>query len=157
MGRNLTGGLAALLALLACGSGGDGGDARPAPAPRAAQNADTAARASQTDELRREVFSYRGGTRDPFESLLTSALVGPELADLTLVGISIDHANPGRSVATLRERITDRRYNLNPGDRLGRIRVVAIREQQVDFVIDDFGTERRETLTLRRSQEDDTP
>ena len=30
-------------------------------------------------------------------------------------------------------------------------------ERDVDFIIDDFGTERRETLSLRRPQEEQTP
>lgn len=128
-----------------------------AAARRAQQAADSARATPPVEALRREVFSYRGGSRDPFESLLASALIGPELPDLTLVAVYVDHASPDRSVAVLRERVTGRRYSLHPGDRVGRISVAGIREQDVDFIVDDFGTQRRETLTLRKRQEDDTP
>jgi len=83
--------------------------------------------------------------------------VGPELPDLTLVAIYIDHRESDRSVAVVRERVTGKRYNLHSGDRLGRLRVASVRERDVDFIIDDFGTERRETLSLRRPQEEQTP
>ena len=55
------------------------------------------------------------------------------------------------------ERITGRRYNLHPGDRLGRLQVIDIREREISFLIDDFGIERRETLSLRKSREEQTP
>ena len=60
-------------------------------------------------------------------------------------------------MAVLRERVSGKRYNLHAGDRLGRMRVAAIRARDVDFILDDFGTERRETLSLRRAQEEQTP
>ena len=40
-----------------------------------------------------------------------------------------------------------------PGDRIGRIRVSAIRPKDVTFVIDDFGTERQETLSIRKQED----
>jgi hypothetical protein len=103
------------------------------------------------------VFSYAGGARDPFESLLASASIGPELPDLSLVAIYIDHRESDRSVAVLRERVSGKRYNLRAGDRLGRLRIAAIRDRDVDFIVDDFGSERRETLSLRRPLEDEKP
>jgi hypothetical protein len=36
------------------------------------------------------------------------------------------------------------------------LQVLGIREREVNFLIDDFGVERRETLSLRTSQEDET-
>ncbi len=142
----------------ACGGGTAEEAATPEPvAPRRQAQADSAAQADQDSELRREVFSYGGGARDPFESLLESASIGPELPDLSLVAVYVDHADADRSVATLRERVTGKRYNLHAGDRLGRLRVAEIRERDVDFLIDDFGTVRRETLSLRRPQEEQTP
>jgi hypothetical protein len=150
----------ALIGLLACGGDGAAGQEQAPlrPARRAAPRvADSVAPAAAAEELRREVFSYRGGGRDPFESLLTATVIGPELVDLTLVGIYLDHTSPARSVVVLRERITGRRYLLHPGDRLGRLTVASVREREVDFLIDDFGTERLETLALRRRQEDSTP
>jgi hypothetical protein len=149
--------LVAVLALVAgCGGGVDEAAAPEQVVPRRARPA-TAQVASQSGELVREVFAYSGGSRDPFESLIASASVGPELPDLSLVGIYIDQADRDRSVVTLRERLSGKRYNLRAGDRLGRLRVAAIRERDVDFIVDDFGTERRESLSLRKLQEDETP
>jgi hypothetical protein len=45
---------------------------------------------------------------------------------------------------------------LRAGDQLGRSRVVQIRDRDVVFMIEDFGFERQETLSLRK-QEDVTP
>lgn len=149
------------LTLAGCGGGVDEDAAAPEPvAIRRRTAMDSAARAEAMPAeqgLRREVFGYSGGARDPFESLLTMASVGPELPDLSLVAIYIDHAEPDRSVAVVRERIAGKRYTLHAGDRVGRLRVVGVRERDVDFIIDDFGTERRETLSLRRPQEEQTP
>lgn len=150
-----------ILAALALACGGEVAEEEPVAGvgagARRAQAAADSAREAQTGPLRREVFAYAGGARDPFESLLDQANVGPELPDLTLVAIYLDLATPSRSVAVLRERITGRRYNLHPGDRLGRLRVLDIREREVAFLIDDFGVERRERLSLRKSQEESTP
>ena len=149
----------ASLVVMACGGGAADEAATPEQVvvPRR-QAADSAPVAGSSDEgLRREVFSYAGGTRDPFESLLASATIGPELPDLTLVAIYIDHRDSDRSVVVLRERVNGKRYNLHAGDRLGRLRIAAIRERDVDFIVDDFGAERRETLSLRKPLEDQTP
>jgi len=148
-----------VLALMTGGCGGAAVEEPTTPAPAGAQRAAAADSARQltTGPLRREVFGYTGGARDPFESLLDQANVGPELPDLTLVGVYVDHQNGSRNVAVLRERITGRRYNLHPGDRLGRLQVIDIREREISFLIDDFGIERRETLSLRKSQEEQTP
>jgi len=101
----------------------------------------------------RESFAYTGGSRDPFLSLLANRRVGPELPDLLLVAVYYDTRNPGNSVAVLREKIGGKRYNLRQGDRIGRARVSAIRPKDVFFVVDDFGTEREETMTLRKQEE----
>jgi hypothetical protein len=150
-----------LLALAGCGSGDIEEGAAPEPVATRRRNAvqDSAQTVAldQESSLQREVYSYAGGGRDPFESLLESSLIGPELSDLSLVAIYIDHNVPERSVVVLRERVTGKRFNLHDGDRLGRIRVAGIRERDVDFIVDDFGTDRRETLSLRRLQEEQTP
>jgi hypothetical protein len=151
----------ALASLVVMACGGDVVEDAAAPervvVPRR-QAAETAPVADTTDQgLSREVFSYTGGTRDPFESLLASSNIGPELPDLSLVAVYIDHRDSERSVAVLRERVNGKRYNLHAGDRLGRLRVAAIRERDVDFIVDDFGAERRETLSLRKPLEDETP
>ena len=101
----------------------------------------------------REHFSYSGGSRDPFVSLLATSNVGPELPDLLLVAIYYDTRNPNASVVLMREKIGTKKYNLRPGDRLGRLRVATVRPKDVTFTIDDFGTERQETVSLRKQEE----
>ena len=98
----------------------------------------------------------RGSTRDPFNSLLNMAKAGPEVADLQLVGIYQNLRSPSGSVAVFREKEGGKRHKLRAGDQLGRSRVVQIRERDVVFMIEDFGFERQETLSLRK-QEDVTP
>jgi|GEM_PF-806672 len=101
----------------------------------------------------RESFSYTGGSRDPFASLLNASRLGPELPDLTLVAIYYDTRNPASSVVVMREKVGGRKYNLRPGDRLGRMRVTTVRPKDVVFTIDDFGTERQETVSLKKQEE----
>jgi len=152
--RTSASGLAlAVIILSACGGAKDEEAAAPLPV-RHRTAPDTVVAVAEGGALSREVFSYTGGTRDPFESLLASASVGPELPDLTLVAVYIDQREPDRSVAVLREKATGKRYNLRAGDRLSRLRVVGIRERDVDFIVDDFGAERRETLSLRKPKEE---
>ena len=104
----------------------------------------------------RETFSYTGASRDPFESLLNIGTTGPELADLLLVAIYFNEQSPAGSVAVLRDRVSGKRYTVREGERLGRMRISNIRPKDVTFSIDDYGTERQETLTLRK-QEGNTP
>jgi hypothetical protein len=117
--------------------------------------ADSVRKAKET-EMSRETFAYSGGTRDPFASLLNLAKSGPEVADLQLVGIYRNMRLPSGSVAVFREREGGKRHRLRAGDQLGRSRLVQIRERDVVFIIEDFGFERQETLSLRK-QEDVTP
>ena len=107
-------------------------------------------------EMSRETFSYGGAARDPFISLLNMAKNGPELADLQLVGIYQNLRTPSGSVAVFREKEGGKRHKLRAGDQVGRSRLVQIRERDVVFVIEDFGFERQETLSLRK-QEDVIP
>jgi hypothetical protein len=129
----------------------DPGSAADAPVPTAIEEA--AARSQPVSMEGRESFSYTGGSRDPFVSLLANSRVGPELPDLSLVAIYYDTRNPSNSVAVLREKIGGKRYNLRQGDRIGRIRVSGIRPKDVTFSIDDFGTERQQTVSLRKQEE----
>lgn len=101
----------------------------------------------------RESFSYTGGSRDPFASLLNASRLGPELPDLVLVAIYYDTRSPSASVVVMREKVGTRKYNLRPGDRLGRMRVTTVRPKDVVFTIDDFGTERQETVSLKKQEE----
>ncbi|HET6777561.1 MAG TPA: hypothetical protein VFH26_01595 [Gemmatimonadales bacterium] len=117
--------------------------------------ADSIQKARET-EMVRETFAYSGSTRDPFNSLLNMEKTGPEVADLQLVGIYQNMRTPAASVAVFREKEGGKRPKLRAGDQLGRSRVVQIRDRDVVFMIEDFGFERQETLSLRK-QEDVTP
>ena len=107
-------------------------------------------------EVLRETFAYAGGTRDPFNSLLTIDKDGPEVADLDLVAVYQDLRTPSNSVVVLREKVSSKRHKLRVGDRLSRARLVQIRPRDAVFMIQDFGFERQETLSLRK-QEVETP
>ena len=107
-------------------------------------------------EMSRETFAYSGSSRDPFNSLLNMAKSGPEVADLQLVGIYQNLRSPTASVAVFREKDGGKRHKLRAGDQLGRSRLLQIRDRDVVFMIEDFGFERQETLSLRK-QEDVTP
>ncbi len=107
-------------------------------------------------EMYRETFAYSGAARDPFNSLLNMAKNGPELADLQLVGIYRNLRTPDASLAVFREKDGGKRHKLRAGDQVGRSRLIQIRERDVVFMIEDFGFERQETLSLRK-QEDFTP
>jgi len=125
------------------------------PAVDSAGVADSIQKARET-EMVRETFAYSGSTRDPFNSLLNMEKSGPEVADLQLVGIYQNMRTPAASVAVFREKEGGKRHKLRAGDQLGRSRVVQIRDRDVVFMIEDFGFERQETLSLRK-QEDVTP
>jgi hypothetical protein len=109
-------------------------------------------RKAHENEVLRETFSYSGSARDPFQSLLASAKVGPEIGDLLLVGIYQDLRYASNSVAVLRDKSSGRRYKLRVGDQLGRLKVAQIRERDVVFTVEDFGYERQETLSLRKRE-----
>jgi hypothetical protein len=121
--------------------------------------ADSAAPAATPDPTEsavyRETFAYGGASRDPFASLIKSAHVGPELADLQLVGIYEDLRYTGNSIAVLRDKTTLKRYKLRQGEQLGRLRVSQIRSKDVVFTIEDFGYTRQETLSLRKQEDVD--
>lgn len=159
-----------LLALLSgCGGGDDaaapatdpaagieeGSAAAPAagkPAASAQMKVDPSLIPAPGEPIRRENYSYTGGSRDPFVSVLEGNTAGPELADLDLVGVMYNARTPAASIATLRDRLNGKAYNVREGDRLGRMRVIGIRSKDVTFTIDDYGTERQETLTLRKQE-----
>lgn len=165
-------GASALLLALLAGCGG-GNAAAPAPDPAAAVEDAAAAqpaaapapqggqRPVKVDEslipepgapIARETYGYTGGGRDPFASVLESGTTGPELADLDLVAVYYQDRNPSQSVAVLRDRLNGKRYNVREGERLGRMRVSDIRQKDVTFTIDDYGTERQQTLTIRKQE-----
>jgi hypothetical protein len=153
--------------LVACG-GNDGAPAgapprepppqessRGAPAGQEEGQADTA---EASTGLVRETFTFRGAGRDPFVSLLKSGDVRPLAGDLRVTSIAYNEQYPGNSVAVLRDtsQAPERRYTVRVGDRMGRLRIVQIRQREVVVVFDEFGVERQEVLRLlvRRQEEE---
>lgn len=107
------------------------------------------ARADSVTVYEREVFEYsREGRADPFRSLLQSADLGIRIEDLSLAGV-VYHPDPARSVAILVQEGATRRIRARVGERVGAIRVAAIRPRSVDLIIEELGVARRETLELR--------
>jgi len=99
----------------------------------------------------REAFEYsRDGRRDPFVSLLTTNELRPTMSDLRLTGILFDHSGRN-SIATLRDLTNNAQYRVTVGSTLGRRRVAAFRTLTIVFTIDEFGTTRRDSLSLRDS------
>jgi hypothetical protein len=118
--------------------------------------ADSVQRAREI-EVMRETFAYAGGTRDPFSSLINRDKSGPEIGELDLVGVYLDLRTPANNVVVLREKGTSaKRHKMRVGDQLGRARLTQIRARDAVFMIQDFGFERQETLSLRK-QEVETP
>ena len=147
---------ASVVVLLATGS--LAAQAKPGakpPAPAAAA-ADTTHRpdsaAAKTPTLLREVFSYEGGGRDPFMSLLRSGDIRPLLSDLRLVGIYYDGRYPARSVAVLRDVTNNKIYRVKPGNIIGRLKTTTIRPREIVFTVQEFGFERQESLSLAKQE-----
>ena len=160
-----------LLALWAGCGGGDepappaadptaGNEEGSAPAPQAAAQApgqptrriDESMIPEPGAPISRETYSYTGGARDPFESALDLTGTGPEFPDLQLMAIYYQERAPSASVAVLRDRLNGKRYTVREGERLGRMRIASIRVKDVTFTIDDYGTERQETLSIRKPE-----
>ena len=96
----------------------------------------------------REVFAYVAeGRRDPFFSLILTEDLRPLLSDLKLVAILYE-ASGRRSVAIMRDVLTNAQYRVNAGMTLGRMRVAQIRPRVVLFTIDEFGQSRQDSLFL---------
>ena len=123
--------------------------------PRGAA-ADTARKADSTraptPTLVREVFSYEGGGRDPFLSLLKTGDIRPLLSDLRLVGVYYDGRYPARSVAVLRDVTNSKVYRVKPGNIIGRLRATTIRPREIVFTVQEFGFERQESLQLAKQE-----
>src|SRR2546426_6866840 len=102
--------------------------------------------------LVREVFSYEGGGRDPFLSLLRSGDIRPLLSDLRLVGIYYDGRYPARSVAVLRDVTNSKVYRVKPGNIIGRLKATTIRPREIVFTVQEFGFERQERLQLAKQE-----
>lgn len=125
----------------------------PASAPAAKRSASaskTAAApsvAATMQPVTREVYSYEStGSRDPFYSLILTEDLRPLLSDLKLVGIL--YTSGGRSVAIMRDLVTNAQYRVGAGTTLGRMRVAQIKPRSVIFTIDEFGLSRQDSLFL---------
>jgi hypothetical protein len=96
----------------------------------------------------REVFAYDPDSRrDPFFSLILTEDLRPLLSDLKLVGILYE-ASGRRSVAIMRDILTNAQYRVNAGMTLGRMRVAQIKPRAVIFTVDEFGLSRQDSLVL---------
>jgi hypothetical protein len=128
--------------------------AAAAPARPDSAKADTTRKADSTGTpaLVREVFSYEGGGRDPFLSLLRSGDIRPLLSDLRLVGIYYDGRYPARSVAVLRDVTNSKIYRVKPGEIIGRLKTTTIRPREIVFTVQEFGFERQESLQLAKQE-----
>jgi hypothetical protein len=126
------------------------------PVPPAGATADTARKpdsaSTKAPTLVREVFSYEGGGRDPFMSLLRSGDIRPLLSDLRLVGIYYDGRYPARSVAVLRDVTNNKIYRVKPGNIIGRLKTTTIRPREIVFTVQEFGFERQESLQLAKQE-----
>ncbi|HVH66943.1 MAG TPA: hypothetical protein VM716_03670 [Gemmatimonadales bacterium] len=144
--------LAALLA-----TGPLAAQAKPSPRPGAKPDSAKGSPPRPPDstsapQLVREVFSYEGGGRDPFMSLLRSGDIRPLLSDLRLVGIYYDARYPTRSVAVLRDVTNNKVYRVKPGDVIGRLKTTTIRPREIVFTVQEFGFERQESLQLAKQE-----
>jgi len=128
--------------------------AKPKPVAKPDSAKADAAKADSTapPALVREVYSYEGGGRDPFLSLLKSGDIRPLLSDLKLVGIYYDGRFTARSVAVLRDVTNNKIYRVKPGDIIGRLKVTSIRPREIVFTVQEFGFERQETLSLAKQE-----
>lgn len=103
--------------------------------------------------LLRETFGYDVASRDPFRAVVSLEARGPELPDLRLVGIMYDERSPANSVATFRDIGSSKRYNVRPGDRIGRLLVASVQATDVVLRMNDFGTVREQTYSLRKTED----
>ena len=134
-----------------------GPGAPPAPAPsRVVGGRAPAAQAAMTpgaspggmQPVTREIFSYEAaGRRDPYFSLILTEDLRPLLSDLKLVGILYDGTGR-RSVAIMRDILTNVQYRVGTGMTLGRMRVAQIKPRGVIFTIDEFGLSRQDSLMM---------
>lgn len=125
----------------ASGAAQGGGQPGLAVAPEAAQR-------QRAPVIMREIFAYDSeGRRDPFFSLLATNELRPTVSDLRIVGITYDPSGR-RSIVTLRDILTNTRYNVTTGTTLGRMKVVLIKPKAIFFSIEEFGLNRQDSLVL---------
>lgn len=143
--------LLALALLPGTAAAQEGGDDTPSSA---SSERDTAAVADTGVDVtyRREVFTYPTGNRsDPFRPPEVGGM-GPRFEDLALAGVI--HAPEIGSVAILKDRSTGKRHRVRDGERLGSVRIVEIRRDEVVFSVPGVTGPRREVLQAKRQQEE---
>ncbi len=141
-----------LAALVAVGPLAAQAKPKPVAKPDSAKADSPKADSTAPPALVREVYSYEGGGRDPFLSLLKSGDIRPLLSDLKLVGIYYDGRFTARSVAVLRDVTNNKIYRVKPGDIIGRLKVTSIRPREIVFTVQEFGFERQESLQLAKQE-----
>jgi hypothetical protein len=141
-----------LAALVAVGPLAAQAKPKPVAKPDSAKTDSAKADSAGSPMLVREVYSYEGGGRDPFLSLLKSGDIRPLLSDLKLVGIYYDGRFTARSVAVLRDVTNNRIYKVKPGDIIGRLKVTTVRPREIVFTVQEFGFERQESLQLAKQE-----
>ena len=141
-----------LAALVAVGPLAAQAKPKPVAKPDSARTDSAKADSTGAPMLVREQFSYEGGGRDPFLSLLKSGDIRPLLSDLRLVGIYYDGRLTARSVAVLRDVTNNKIYRVKPGDIVGRLKVTTIRPREIVFTVQEFGFERQESLQLAKQE-----
>ncbi|MGH7459335.1 MAG: hypothetical protein ACREKN_09715 [Longimicrobiaceae bacterium] len=120
-------------------------------APAGSQGADNPG-SREVVVYEREVFRYdRAGRRDPFRSLIGTEELAIRVEDLVVRGVILN-PDARRSVAVLRDQASNRQVRVRVGDRVGSIRVLAIRRGGVEVAVEELGVVRRETLPLERER-----
>jgi len=121
-----------------------------APKPVAAARADSSRMLADAGVTRvtREAYTYdAGGRRDPFFPLILTSDLRPLLKELVLTSVIFDPSGR-RSVAVMRDKTGQMQYRVTTGMLLGRMRVLEIRPKAVFFTIQEFGSDRRDSLLL---------
>ncbi|MEX0892048.1 MAG: hypothetical protein WEB88_07740 [Gemmatimonadota bacterium] len=99
----------------------------------------------------REVYTYpRGERRDPFMVLSAASGMGPTFDELTLLSTTVVPAQPGRSIAEIRDA-AGTVYRVRRGSVLGNVTVLDISRGAVVVGVDEFGVRRQEQLRMRSS------
>lgn len=134
----------------------------PPPPPPATRQADLVAE--------REVFRYPAVVRrNPFKALGVGSDDAPRFEQLRLMGI-IFSESPGASVAvvgtstvTISEDGTTvsleegRAWYLKVGQRIGNVRIVEIRPEQVEVEVEEFGLTERRIMQMQTRRLGGTP
>jgi hypothetical protein len=96
----------------------------------------------------REVFTYpAAGRRDPFLVLSAATGMGPTFDELRLLSTTVVPADPGRSMAEIRDAAGNV-YRVRRGSVLGNVTILDISRGAVVVGVDEFGVRRQEQLRM---------